>query len=223
MQLPRLSELRSICAPISVIEQCHVRGGNVTIRTREVAGNGVPMCERKRNLTVKITWHSSVSGRTCTVLSAVYLLMGVTRAAGRDRPKSSLCALVRTRRHYHRFCRHLSFVFRLSRADFGCTDMELVKQGINRMSDQRNQQKQQGGGPQKPAQQQQQQPKQKPAIGYSEINVRSAVRILLPRNGLSTCPIVAFGTCGRAMPADISLRIGYTCLRKRRRMYRRAR
>jgi hypothetical protein len=47
------------------------------------------------------------------------------------------------------------------------------------------------------------------------MSVRSAVRISLPRNGLSTCRIIAFGITGPAMPAGIGLRIRFTCLRVR--------
>ena len=50
-----------------------------------------------------------------------------------------------------------------------------------------------------------------PCIGYSEISVRNAVPISLPRNGLSICRIIAFGMCGRAIPASIGLRIRFTC------------
>jgi len=50
-----------------------------------------------------------------------------------------------------------------------------------------------------------------PCIGYSEISVRNAVPISLPRNGLSICRIIAFGMCGRAIHASIGLRIRFTC------------
>jgi hypothetical protein len=43
------------------------------------------------------------------------------------------------------------------------------------------------------------------------MSVRSVVRILLPRNGLSTCQSIASDTYGRARPAAINLKIRFTC------------
>jgi hypothetical protein len=53
--------------------------------------------------------------------------------------------------------------------------------------------------------------------------VRNAVRISLPRNGQSICPSIVSEMYGPATPADMSLRIRFTCRCERRRTHHKPR